>query len=59
MFNLNYIWKGCFGYLIFGVMIWLCYVMGVEVVIVFSKIGKRKVLILLSFEWKCLFLYIL
>lgn len=53
-FNLNYTWKGGLGHLTFGVMIWLCYVMGVEVVTVFSKTGKRKALILSSFERKCL-----
>lgn len=54
-FNLIYTWKGCLGHLTFGVMSWLCYVMaGVRVVTVFSKSGKRKALILSSFEWKCL-----
>lgn len=49
-FNLNYTWKGRLGHLTFGVMICLCYVMGVEVVTVFGKTGKRKALILSSFE---------
>lgn len=53
-FNLIYTWKGCLGHLTFGVMRWLCYVMaGARVVTVFSKTGKRKALILSSFEWKC------